>query len=237
MIKKLTIILLSLVLIIFPFSILAFAEGNPTIIIDAPAKVNNTDDSFAVQLKISNFSYLKNATIVVGYDTSAINLVDYQLGGIYENENVRSVSNGDGEIVLTIQNESGFSVFTDGVLLTMYFVANESAGGNSDINVRAYNAVDDADNSLSFEQKGATIYITPGQTFIPGEISTETTVPETESSTFVDITTTEPVTEDNSANEDKPSVVIYVVIAVVGVAVLGAGVGYYIYNSNKRKGD
>lgn len=239
MIKKITIILLSLVLIIFPFSVLASAEENPTIYLDAPSKVNSSDENFTVQLKISNFSYLKDATIVISFNTAMVEFVDYQVGGIFENEDVRSVSYNEGEIILTIHNDTGFSVFTDGVLLNMYFVAKESAGGNCNINVAIDNAVDDGDNSLNFVQKGAVVYITPGQTFIPGEITTEptTVVTETESSTFVDVTTTEPITEDNSDNDDNPSVLIYIVIAVVGVAVLGVGVGYYIYNSNKRKGD
>jgi hypothetical protein len=92
---------------------------------------------------------------------------------------------------------------------------------------------------LNIEQVGVPVYVQPSVALTPGEITTETTtmVTEIESSTFVDITTTESVTDNNSNNGEKPSVSIYVIIAVFGVAVLGTGIVYFIYNAKKQKGD
>ena len=238
MLKKFFIFLLTTVLIILPFSVMACAEEIPTISLSAPKNVY-ADEEFPVNLMISNNSKVNNATIVIEYDTSMLELVSCNYGSIYNSSTVKNIEYDDGKITLVFVTEGANSIKTDGALLRMLFIAREDAGGDCAINLSTLNTFDVSGNSLDFELVGAPIYITANQVLEPGAIPTETTtiITETESSTFVEITTKGTVTNDVDSGDEKPSAAIFVVIAVAGVAVLGVGIGFLIYNNKKQKGD
>lgn len=234
--KKITSVIIALLLIVSVFSISATAADTITVSVSS---VNvNAGDVFPVQLMISENSQMSGAVIDINYDKAQLEFVSADSGAILNKDAQVSINNIDGEkgCVRFAYMDASSNVTAGGALANIQFRALENSQGKTELSVSISNAGDFVRNDLSkiaYNTENGVINIINTTYVAEGDTTdaTDSEIEEEGSNTVSDIEqqTTQNSTErnndsDGNANKIKPvtaiSVAGVIVVAIVTFFVL-----------------
>ncbi|MCH5170766.1 MAG: hypothetical protein J1F24_05710 [Oscillospiraceae bacterium] len=177
-----------LVLFMLSFSVLpSFAAKS----VELSASDNEVfaGDEFTVDIFISDYSQLKTATLIVQYDEKAVKFINLSVGAIVTAgskaityKNINNV--GNSYVQIEYKDSSG-ALSSAGKFLSLTFVANDTATGETDIKLSVSgNKISTVTGSVTPEFKNGKVNIinnNPADSTKPAELPEESTsdVPET----------------------------------------------------------
>ena len=172
-------------------------------------------DEFTVDIFISDYSQLKTATLIVEYDEKAVKFINLSVGAIVTAgskaityKNINNV--GNSYVQIEYKDSSG-SLSSAGKILSLTFVANDTATGETDIKLSVSgNKISTVTGSVTPEFKNGKVNIinnNPADSTKPSELPEDSTsdVPET-SDNPLDTSSNEESAVTNSAENSSQNV-------------------------------
>lgn len=156
-------------------------------------------DEFTVDIFISDYSLLKTATLIVEYDSKAMQFLDLNIGAIVtagsKAVSFKDIKNADKSYVQIDYKDSSASLSSAGKFLSLTFVANDTAAGKTDIKLSVSgNKISVASGSLTPEFQNGKINIINNE-----PVSTSSTVPTSEESSSSEMASSENPSSSQSA--------------------------------------
>lgn len=160
-------------------------------------------DEFTVDIFVSDYSRLKSATLIIEYDEKAVQFLDLNIGAIVtagsNAVSFKDVKNSGKSYIQIDYKDSYASLSSAGKLLSLTFVANDSAIGKTDIKLSVSgNQITVASGSVTPEFKNGQINIINNE-----PVSSSKPVPSSEESSSSEPTVSEDMSNAQNAVQNS----------------------------------
>ena len=225
--KKIFSIIISVLIILFSFSIISFATD--TVTLSLQNETVYAGDEFTVNLFISDNSKVSGAVIDINYDKSKLEFVSAKEGAILDTKasiSIRNINN-DKSYVRFVYMANGSSVTAEGILFSVTFKVRDTAEGTTDLKITIPSPADFVSENIEkipYSVRNSTITILNE---IDNEITSETET-ETVESTTDEMSETESqlttgINSDLNNDEGDSDNSLSIILILIGVAFICFG--------------
>ncbi len=235
--KKIISLVLILILL-FQFSLLAFANNEVTLTVTGESVY--VGEEFKIQLLISDNSRMSGAVIDINYDSRMLEYISAEEGAILDsnaNISIKKIDEDSSKIRFTYLAPNS-SVTSEGVIMILTFKAMPSATGETDLTLSIPSAGDfvtEDMEKISYKLVNSKIKIT--NTSVEASSETESTSESATESTLTEESASQQTTEpqENNYNKANNDLLPMIILFVIGLAAIAIGVIMLI--STKKKDD